>query len=355
MPIISICVCANLTCVGHCSPEVMKARSQDKSRVIGETKGARAKEILRVVDQDGLPVMNARIYGSFWPGDNGKKYILVDGLTDVNGEYVAEGMSKWKLTYQVTKAGYYMSNGAIDYLAATNTPVVVNDKWQPYGSRRPVVLKKIEGPFILLMADCVSACMVSNTEHMVTVNALSQPVTFSSCCRGPKGGNRFSFSLHGKYMGYEFNRTNYFSQAGAIVVEKSNKYDVIVKRLSAKHLQFFDSVELWHLRPNHRLFQIVFKGEPSGGLSVSECNKLYRSITNELDSCFDVSISQRHSPTTANLLYDAEGSVPGFRFSVSISRTSCCMSITALKVLEPNKKASAPFFENEVNVDTNGL
>ena len=146
MPIISICVCANLTCVGHCSPEVMKARSQDKSRVIGETKGARAKEILRVVDQDGLPVMNARIYGSFWPGDNGKKYILVDGLTDVNGEYVAEGMSKWKLTYQVTKSGHYMSNVVIDYLAATNVPVIINGKWQPYGSIRTVVLKKIKNP-----------------------------------------------------------------------------------------------------------------------------------------------------------------------------------------------------------------
>ena len=142
--IASICLIVAST-VAYQSEDT-KTRGPDKSRIIGETKGARAKEILRVVDQDGLPVMNARIYGSFWPGDNGKKYILVDGLTDVNGEYVAEGMSKWKLTYQVTKAGHYMSNGVVDYLAATNVPVIINGKWQPYGSIRTVVLKKIKNP-----------------------------------------------------------------------------------------------------------------------------------------------------------------------------------------------------------------
>ena len=140
------CIGVWLDCVGAYPPEIIKAMSQDKSRVIGETKGAKAKEILRVIDQDGEPVKNARIYGSFWPGDNGRKYILIDGLTNANGEYFAEGVSKWKLTYQVTKDGYYMSNGAIDYLAATNVPVIVSGKWQPYGSVRTVVLKKIKNP-----------------------------------------------------------------------------------------------------------------------------------------------------------------------------------------------------------------
>jgi len=141
-----VCISAWLLCEGVTSSEVMKALSKDKSRVIGETKGAKAKEILRVVDQDGMPVTNARIYGSFWPGDNGKQYILVDGLTNKEGEYVAEGVSKWKLTYQVTKVGYYKSKGAIDYLAATNVPVVVNGKWQPYGTIRSIALKKMEDP-----------------------------------------------------------------------------------------------------------------------------------------------------------------------------------------------------------------
>ena len=133
-------------CARAYSPEIIKVMSQDKSRVIGETHGAKAREILHVVDQDGLPVMNARIYGSFWPGDNGREYILINGLTNADGEYVAEGVSKWKLTYQVTKDGYYMSNGVIDYLAATNVPVIVHGKWQPYGNKRTIVLKKMKNP-----------------------------------------------------------------------------------------------------------------------------------------------------------------------------------------------------------------
>jgi len=140
------CVGAWLVCFGGYSPDVIKAMAQDRSRIIGETMGAKAREVLRVVDQDGIPVTNARVYGSFWPGNAGRNYFLVDGVTDSDGEYVAEGMSKWKLTYQVTKTGYYMSNGTIDYLAATNIPVIINGKWQPYGGVRIVVMKKITNP-----------------------------------------------------------------------------------------------------------------------------------------------------------------------------------------------------------------
>ena len=144
------CIGARLVCGGAYAPEVIKAMSLDKSRAIGETQGARAMEVLRVLDQVGKPVKNARIYGSFWPGDNGRKYILVDGLTNADGEYVAEGVSKWKLTYQVTKDGYYMSTGAIDYLAATNVPVIIAGKWQPYGATREIILKKVMNPFPLV-------------------------------------------------------------------------------------------------------------------------------------------------------------------------------------------------------------
>ena len=142
--IVIACMCLIGASTVAYQSEGTKTRGPDKSRIIGETKGARAKEILRVVDQDGLPVMNARIYGSFWPGDNGKKYILVDGLTNADGEYIAEGMSKWKLTYQVMKTGHYNSSGMIDYLAITNLPVIKNGKWQPYGTVRAVPLRKIK-------------------------------------------------------------------------------------------------------------------------------------------------------------------------------------------------------------------
>ena len=202
---------------------------------------------------------------------------------------------------------------------------------------------------------CVAACRISNTDRTIADDGLIQPVVFSSCCRGPRGGCRIGLSMCGEYMGYEFNRTNYFTNTGAVVSEKSDKYDVIVKRLSAKHLRYFDSVELWHLRPTHRLFKLVFQGEPAGGLSEPECHKLYQSITNELDYCFDVKMSKCSPSMTTNLLYDVEGAIPGFKFSASISKMKYRMSITALKVLVPPKKITAPFFDDDVKVETNGL
>ena len=141
-----VCSCAWLVCFGGYSPDIIKAMAHDKSRIIGEVRGAMAKEILRVVDSEEKPVMDAEIHGSFWPGANGEKYVLVDGITNIKGEYIAQGASKWRFRYRVTKSGHYSSNGDVDYLASTNVPVVKNGKWQPYGSTRTVVLKTIEKP-----------------------------------------------------------------------------------------------------------------------------------------------------------------------------------------------------------------
>ena len=146
---IAICVYGYAACAGAGSPysaDVYEAMAHDKSRIIGEVRGAMAKEILRVVDSEEKPVMDAEIHGSFWPGANGEKYVLVDGITNIKGEYIAQGASKWRFRYRVTKSGHYSSNGDVDYLASTNVPVVKNGKWQPYGSTRTVVLKTIEKP-----------------------------------------------------------------------------------------------------------------------------------------------------------------------------------------------------------------
>ena len=144
------CVSAFFINAGTYPLGALRAMSQDKSRVIGETNGAQAKEILLVIDQDGMPIMNAQIYGSFWPSNNGEKYVLVNGLTNADGELVVTGVSKWKLSFRVSKTGYYTSNETIDYLASTNVPVIANGKWQPYGSKRTIVLKKIKNPQTLV-------------------------------------------------------------------------------------------------------------------------------------------------------------------------------------------------------------
>jgi hypothetical protein len=128
------------------SPEILKAMSKDKTRGYGELYGAKAKECFYVVDQDGNPVEEARIRGAFWTGGGMNDYVPVDGLTNTNGEYVAEGKSRYKLRYTVSKDGYYSTNGEVVYVNTRSVPAVKDGKWQPYGTKRTIILKQVMNP-----------------------------------------------------------------------------------------------------------------------------------------------------------------------------------------------------------------
>lgn len=143
MVVISVSFFANAEKI---PPEVLRAMSKDKSRGYGELYGAEAKECFYVVDQDGRPVEGARIRGAFWTGGGMNDYEAVDGLTNTNGEYAAEGRSKYKLRYTVSKDGYYSTNGEVLYVGTRSVPAVKDGKWQPYGTRRKIVLKRIINP-----------------------------------------------------------------------------------------------------------------------------------------------------------------------------------------------------------------
>ena len=125
---------------------ILSAMSKDKSRGYGELYGAKAKECFYVVDQDGNPVEEARIRGAFWTGGGMNDYVPVDGLTNTNGEYVAEGKSRYKLRYTVSKDGYYSTNGEVVYVNTRSVPAVKDGKWQPYGTKRTIILKQVMNP-----------------------------------------------------------------------------------------------------------------------------------------------------------------------------------------------------------------
>lgn len=126
--------------------EILSAMSKDRSRGYGELYGAKAKECFYVVDQDGNPVEEARIRGAFWTGGGMNDYVPVDGLTNTNGEYVAEGKSRYKLRYTVSKDGYYSTNGEVVYVNTRSVPAVKDGKWQPYGTKRTIILKQVMNP-----------------------------------------------------------------------------------------------------------------------------------------------------------------------------------------------------------------
>ena len=106
--------------------------------------GAQARECLRVLDQDGKPVEGARVWGGLQTGDGYNDFIPIRGTTDTNGEYVIQGKCTNRIRCDITKNGYYDS----EFLVAGYGYVhgVKDGKWQPYGPKTEITLKKIINP-----------------------------------------------------------------------------------------------------------------------------------------------------------------------------------------------------------------
>lgn len=80
---------------------------RDGALLAGLDKGAVAKVQLEVVDENGFPVTNAKIFGGFTSGPLLNDYVVIEGSTDTNGEFVAEGRCNDFLRFEVRKDGYY--------------------------------------------------------------------------------------------------------------------------------------------------------------------------------------------------------------------------------------------------------
>lgn len=117
-------------------------------------KVALAQVMIKVVDQDGIVVPDAKIWGGFTCGGGMNDYVLVDGFTDTNGLYVAEGRCNEILRFEVRKEGYYRTSIKIEFWRTKSDPKVKDGKWQPYGETRTVVLKRIQNPHEMLGPDC---------------------------------------------------------------------------------------------------------------------------------------------------------------------------------------------------------
>lgn len=109
--------------------------------------GAMAKICYRVIDDDGCPVSNAVAH--VWFSSYARHQDDADWLvtTDKNGMFIVEHRTNESLDCGFDKEGYYHSSDQILFRDRKDVLVKVKDgKWQPYGERRTVVLKKIKNP-----------------------------------------------------------------------------------------------------------------------------------------------------------------------------------------------------------------
>lgn len=124
-----------------------QCRAEDASFAYAISHGAMAKIVCQVVDEVGIPVSNAtaHVWFSSYARPQDDADWLVD--TDTNGVFSVSHRTNERLAWIVRKPGYYQAFDEILFRdRETECPKVVDGKWQPYGEKRTVVLKRILNP-----------------------------------------------------------------------------------------------------------------------------------------------------------------------------------------------------------------
>ena len=118
------------------TPEVQQA----------QRRGAEAKVVYRVVDDEGGPLVNQKV-GYRWQNDYPRKTWGGYALTDTNGVVVLQDNVGSLMTIGVRREGYYGSGDRIQFFWREGiSPLVKDGKWQPYGEKRTIIVKRKKNP-----------------------------------------------------------------------------------------------------------------------------------------------------------------------------------------------------------------
>lgn len=105
-------------------------------------RGADAKIMYRIIDDTGCPVTNAAVH--IWFRSTYPKLKIDDWFvcSNTNGEFTVQYTTNDRLTCGVDKEGYYHSTDRVTFSDPREFPCVKDGKWQPYGTKRTILLRK---------------------------------------------------------------------------------------------------------------------------------------------------------------------------------------------------------------------
>lgn len=174
--------------------EAIKPEVQEATR-----KGAKAKIIYRVIDDEGTPITNTTVRGT-WRNDFPRKTWNETFVTNTNGEFVAKGKVGGAFGFFVRKEGYYLSSTGLNFHRREGvSPLVKDGKWQPYGAHRTLVVKRKKNPVEMSYRHTLS-CDVPATNVWLGLDLESFQWT------SPYGSGkhddmllRFNYEMHDKY------------------------------------------------------------------------------------------------------------------------------------------------------------
>lgn len=111
-----------------------------------QRKGAEAKIVYKVVDDEGRVVSNVTVNVK-WENDYPRKTWYDSFCTDDNGSVEISEKIGGRMSCGFHKDGYYSSFDKIDFHWREGvSPVLTDGKWQPYGENRTIVLKREKNP-----------------------------------------------------------------------------------------------------------------------------------------------------------------------------------------------------------------
>ena len=108
--------------------------------------GAQAKITLRVVDTDGTPVANAKVKAYFTQPEGSSNSALVTGASDENGLFTMEKLTKYQCRWEISKKGFYETQGRYEWQSKFTMEAYRTKRWQPWNPTIEVVLKKVFNP-----------------------------------------------------------------------------------------------------------------------------------------------------------------------------------------------------------------
>ena len=142
--VVTICALVILADIPKHSATYYEAIKPDVQKA--QHNGAKAKIIYHVVDDEGMPITNTVVRGT-WQNDYPRKTWKESFITDTNGTFIAEAKVGGQFGCVVEKSGYYASTGGVKFhWRAGISPLVKDGKWQPYGEHKTIVLKRIKNP-----------------------------------------------------------------------------------------------------------------------------------------------------------------------------------------------------------------
>ena len=133
--VFDILCCLPLALQAEVSPELLN----------GYRNGAESKVVYRVVDDEGNAVSNAT--AEIWYRSYGRPQDNAHWKTQTNrdGEFVAQHRTNERLSVAVRKDGYYSCRDVVSYFDIKKNSVV-DGRWQPFGEKRTLVMKRMLKP-----------------------------------------------------------------------------------------------------------------------------------------------------------------------------------------------------------------